>query len=833
MRILVKPNICLGVDFGSDRERAAWISTLEFPHTNPSKQQAENPYWSGLVSFWLDPGQQKFPTGFLPHVLTSLNRQGFSPQIEYVHQIQRDSLPIDPDVCDGMTLRPYQIEAVRIAMLQNRGVITAPPRSGKTLIQAALAKTLNRKSVIFVEKQALVQQHFDNLKKWGLDPGVVQGSTKDFHKQHTIAMLQTVHRGLSDPKMQEWLNSLQLMQADECFPAGTLIDGLPIETLKVGDKVRSFNHATQQIEMRKVLRTFRNRCVKLVRLRMMSGDVITCTPNHPFYSVTRNTYVSACELTSTDVLIHANHQEMSRVRNRLHSKVSDCPVLFPPVCKSRISEAANKDYSTLLCVRSRNSCNRKICFTAFSQEWQSILLGSLQKKISFRELVANNVSDKQEVCIRQDEKEKSYAHAGCCGEDGCKTERTNLFISWGQRPANETSGEIVQCSVVGFEFDGISNRSGIGCGSLRFRSSLLQGGSCCSGSQAGYRGRRKVAPNSEVEVLRHPKDGDIELLRVDCIEILELGCGQESSGVCPDGFVYNFEVEGNNNYFANNILVHNCHHASAETYYRAALHSPASWRIGYSGTPYSLVDLESRKFNEDTWRLCGLFGPPIYSVTLDQLRDLGLMVSVSIIQVKRTSPDIRHIPGTDWHKVYTTGIAESQERDADICALACGLIAKGYRPLILVKYVAHGERLLTRLHDAGLTPLFAKGGKMIMEYTGSSVEVGYGSVVDAYQKMMQGHGNALIATQIADEGVDFPHIDSLILATGGKADQVTTQRIFRPLTATAGKTRAIVFDFADETHGVLKTQSATRRRIYGLLGFDCRMLPIDKAIAAI
>jgi hypothetical protein len=28
--------------------------------------------------------------------------------------------------------------------------------------------------------------------------------------------------------------------------------------------------------------------------------------------------------------------------------------------------------------------------------------------------------------------------------------------------------------------------------------------------------------------------------------------------MCEDGFVYNFEVEGNNNYFADGVLVHNC-----------------------------------------------------------------------------------------------------------------------------------------------------------------------------------------------------------------------------------------------------------------------------------
>lgn len=36
--------------------------------------------------------------------------------------------------------------------------------------------------------------------------------------------------------------------------------------------------------------------------------------------------------------------------------------------------------------------------------------------------------------------------------------------------------------------------------------------------------------------------------------------------MCGDGFVYNLEVEGNNNYFADGILVHNCHHHGAASY---------------------------------------------------------------------------------------------------------------------------------------------------------------------------------------------------------------------------------------------------------------------------
>jgi len=46
---------------------------------------------------------------------------------------------------------------------------------------------------------------------------------------------------------------------------------------------------------------------------------------------------------------------------------------------------------------------------------------------------------------------------------------------------------------------------------------------------------------------------------VDSLEILEQGSGPGFEQVCPDNYVYNLEVEGNHNYFANGVLVHNCH----------------------------------------------------------------------------------------------------------------------------------------------------------------------------------------------------------------------------------------------------------------------------------
>lgn len=491
MKILVKSHICLGMMWETDYEKAVWQQSLNFEHPNPTSQQKSNPYWDGRVNFFLDPSKQKFPTGLLPHVLSVLNSHGIFPSIQFLSPITKRLVDVDPNVCDGVKLRDYQVKAVATALASGRGLVTAPPRSGKTLMQAALAKTLDLPSVIFVEKTNLVEQHVKNLRDWGLDPGIIQGSTREIHKKHCVAMLQIVGQNLSNPEISGWLSQVQLLQCDEV------------------------------------------------------------------------------------------------------------------------------------------------------------------------------------------------------------------------------------------------------------------------------------------------------------------------------------------------------HHGSAETYYRTLLTCPAPWRFGYSGTPFSIMDKESNKFNEESWRLVGAFGMPIYNVTIDMLRTLGLMVGVDIMQIKRTEPDIREINGTNWHEVYKHGVSECLSRNQMVTTVAKRLVDQGYRPLVLVRMVEHGNTLFDMFRQSGLLPIFAKGGKTLRECTSNDSSWSSGSVTDGYAKVKAGHGNILIATQVGDEGVDLPSIDSLILAVGGKGDQVTTQRIFRPLTSTQGKSKALVIDFDDQTHGVLKKQAALRRRLYKVLGFSPRVVTLNTALGEI
>jgi superfamily II DNA or RNA helicase len=59
-------------------------------------------------------------------------------------------------------------------------------------------------------------------------------------------------------------------------------------------------------------------------------------------------------------------------------------------------------------------------------------------------------------------------------------------------------------------------------------------------------------------------------VRVDSVEVLEPGSDGAFGGLCPDGHVYNLEVEDTHTYLANGFVVHNCHHISAPCFVQSA-----------------------------------------------------------------------------------------------------------------------------------------------------------------------------------------------------------------------------------------------------------------------
>ncbi len=89
-----------------------------------------------------------------------------------------------------------------------------------------------------------------------------------------------------------------------CFPAGTSIvtesENIPIEDIKVDDKVLSFNHQTNRPEMKKVTSIKSYLVSAIMALVFSSGDTLWATPNHPFWF--DGQYVEAESLNAGDTL---------------------------------------------------------------------------------------------------------------------------------------------------------------------------------------------------------------------------------------------------------------------------------------------------------------------------------------------------------------------------------------------------------------------------------------------------------------------------------------------------------------------------------------------------
>lgn len=97
-----------------------------------------------------------------------------------------------------------------------------------------------------------------------------------------------------------------IIKGISCFKGNTLIKtekGLvPIKDIKVGDKVYSFNIATNKVELKTVQNSINNGPRNtFIKIYIDESTFIECTPKHPILTI--NGYKKACEISDLDSLI--------------------------------------------------------------------------------------------------------------------------------------------------------------------------------------------------------------------------------------------------------------------------------------------------------------------------------------------------------------------------------------------------------------------------------------------------------------------------------------------------------------------------------------------------
>jgi len=116
------------------------------------------------------------------------------------------------------------------------------------------------------------------------------------------------------------------MNSNYCFIAGTVVltvaGHAAIETIQAGDLVWATDPDTNRTEIKQVVQTFINETTELVHISV-NNEVISCTPEHPFYCPTKG-WTVACKLRAGDILVTVNGEYV--VVEKIQHELLESPI---------------------------------------------------------------------------------------------------------------------------------------------------------------------------------------------------------------------------------------------------------------------------------------------------------------------------------------------------------------------------------------------------------------------------------------------------------------------------------------------------------------------------
>lgn len=281
------------------------------------------------------------------------------------------------------------------------------------------------------------------------------------------------------------------------------------------------------------------------------------------------------------------------------------------------------------------------------------------------------------------------------------------------------------------------------------------------------------------------------------------------------------------------LVLDECHHVPAATWMEILGRCPARFRWGLTATPERSDGLG--------FALGHLLGPIVYRITTRELVDLGFLLAPSIVPVASGwSPTARHYPWfarclrcsksvrVEDHSVFVAAggrcpkcrshlpasdllepgrlLYSRAVSDLAVDPRRVGIIARlarrserlGRTVLVLLPRKDACEAVRRSLEDLGVDAKVATG------------DLGRRQRRSSLEAIRSGDSRVIIATQLADEGLDLPSVDVVINASPGRSGGRAKQRVGRALRR-AGLD-PIVFEIVDL--GEFEGQWESRRSTY-------------------
>lgn len=608
--------------------------------------------------------------------------------------------------------RDYQSEASD-NFLRHGGTSTiqAPCGAGKSVIGCQLTTMLDTPALVLVHTRDLAVQWQREIERFtGVKAPVVgYGKAGDGSGARiAVASMQTLATW-GWWRIHQWGRQWGFVVQDECFPAGTMVGDVPIESLTVGAIVPSFDEATGGFVDARVTKVMRTKPSAMVMVTI-AGEATPVTTGHPYY--TRRGWVVASDLRQQDEVAYAWNDDLDNV----HAVRSDAYV--EPRTEPSPSQSVQADRTRLL----RQDLLKGVQDSILSTEHAGTL-GRVACLFGERFVGAH-------------EGKESDAHGWRDPEDVADARPLQADSArWEWTRANQTADHAGEGHR---SVDGGDRHDWPGCAPT-----VLQPGSGGLGPVAGS-GGGWAHSSGEAARSGSAERCILAFARVDSVEVLERGSDGSFGGVCRDGFVYNIEVEGTHTYLVGRgrFVVHNCHHAPSRTMTEVLSGLSGRWRLGLTATP-------KRADGLTPW-LRMLLGPTVAQISPTMLENLGRTLAPEI-RVMEMPPSL--VVGFDELASHERdrALADDAVRNQMVVNEIRKCVLEGRRTLVLVKLVEHAQRLADWMKESGLDAVSLTG-DMPKKLRGQSID-----------RMRAGTVEVVTATSLADEGLDAPRLDTLFM----------------------------------------------------------------------
>jgi len=543
----------------------------------------------------------------------------------------------------------------------------------------------------------------------------------------------------------------RLVVTDECFPAGTLVDGASIETLRIGDTVTAFDETTGEFAKRRITALHRNPMPKhMMRIETAAHHVLHCTPGHPFW--TKRGWKLAHELDIDDEVYCGENSSTSSGVHRV-----------------------------------RESCDigEKISTRHVRRGWAGILWQKVFGGISRANFVGDDGKNKSKVRFGTNEKEQSDARRSCAEKDvrdiACdQTCSENTRREWERTCRGRTSFSI---TVLGARIHSAVRGENWREAWKRCLSPVLQTGLGESRTE-DRAGSRRAEPLFSYSSRAGREEGRLfSWCRLDSVEIYQRADIEQPDKCVGDGFVYNIEVEELHTYVANGVVVHNCHHLLRENKWGRALDMfPNARGLGLSATPYR-ADGKGLGRHAD-----GVFDVMVEGPNAREIELMGFLAP-HVIYAPPSDLDLSHVPVAASGDYSPKPLAEATRKSHIL-----GDVVDHYRRL------ADGLLGMTFCVDVescvAVAAAFRAAGVPAEVVTGKTPPDARNAI---FRKFRSRQILQLVSCEIAGEGFDLPDVEVISLARASESFTLATQQIGRVKRTLPGKTKGIVIDHVGNT----------------------------------